>query len=399
MDHREQVWTQVLNMKPWLVEIRRDFHRHPELGMEEFRTRDKIVEYLEDIGIPYQKGVANTGVVGLIQGGRPTGLTVALRADMDALPIKEENDVPYKSTVAGKMHACGHDAHTTILLGAAKYLYERRDQLPGNVKLLFQPAEETVGGAKPMIAEGVLEDPPVCAAFGLHMAPELPTGQVGVKYGQMNASSDTISLTVKGRKAHGAYPHDGTDAIIIAAHVITALQTIVSRHVDPRQSAVISIGTIQGGTQGNVIADEVHMVGTVRAFDPGVRERILRRIETVLAHTTRSFGGDYTFELGDDGYIALINDNAMVDVVKQSGETLLGKENVKEIPLPSMGVEDFSYFAAAVPSAFFRLGCRNEAKGIIHGAHTSRFDIDEDSLPIGVAMQVHNVMSVLTHES
>lgn len=394
MSNLDEWWERAMRLKPWLVDVRRDFHRHPELGMEEFRTREQIERYLEEMGIPYETGIANTGVVGLIQGGRE-GKTVALRADMDALPITEQNDVPYKSTVPGKMHACGHDAHMAILLGAAKLLNETKMQLTGNVKLLFQPAEETVGGAKPMIEAGVLEDPSVDAIFGLHIAPEIPVGEIGVRYGQMNASSDTIHITVKGHHAHGAYPHTGTDAVVISAHVITALQSIVSRNVDPRQSAVISIGVIQGGTQSNIIAAEVNMTGTVRTFDPAVRELVLKRIEEVLAHTTRSMGGDYVFERGNDGYIALMNDDAMVDIVKKSGEKLLGEDHVHHISLPSMGVEDFSFFAEAVPAAFYRLGCRNEAKGIVHGVHTSRFDIDEDCLPLGAALQVQNVLHFL----
>lgn len=397
MRERAAVQTSAADLKPWLVEVRRDFHRHPELGLAETRTRGKIAHYLEEMGIPYETGIAETGVVGYIQGGKK-GKTVALRADMDALPIEEENAVAYKSLYPGKMHACGHDAHMAVLLGAAKLLNERKADLPGCVKLIFQPAEETVGGAKRMIAEGVLEKPRVDGMFGLHVAPEMPVGDIGVKDGQMNASSDTIRITVHGQQAHGAYPHKGQDAIVIAAQVITALQTIVSRNVDPREAAVISIGTIEGGTQGNIIAGEVRMTGTVRTFDAGVRDTVLKRVEDVLAHTTYSMGGDYTFTLGDDGYIALVNDDAMVDIVRKSGEQLLGAEHVQEITMPSMGVEDFSYFADSVPAAFYRLGCRNEAKGIVHGAHTGRFDIDEDCLPLGAALQVQNVLHFLAQE-
>lgn len=392
MIEQEVIRKEAQSIKPWLVEVRRDFHRHPEFGMEEFRTQGKIIEYLTDMGIPCEK-VANTGVVGLIRGAK-AGKTVALRADMDALPIDEQNDVDYKSTIPGKMHACGHDAHMTVLLGAAKLLQDQKDHLSGNVKLLFQPAEETVGGAEPMIKEGVLEKPKVDAAFGLHMATNIQVGKIGIRYNQMNASSDAIKLTVKGNKGHAAYPHNGTDAIVMAAHVITAIQSIVSRNVDPRKSAVISLGTINGGTQANVIAEEVEMVGTVRTFDPDVRQHVLKRIEEVLSYTTKSLGGDYEFET-ESGYISLINHNDMVDIVKENGERLLGKDHVEQMALPNMGVEDFSYFAAAVPSAFFQLGCGNEEKGIIHGGHTSRFDIDEDSLPIGVALQVQNVLSFL----
>lgn len=394
MANKNELRERAIQLKSWLVDVRRDFHRHPELGMEEFRTREQIERYLDKMGIPYETGIANTGVVGLIKGGKK-GKTVALRADMDALPITEQNDVPYKSTVPGKMHACGHDAHMAILLGAAKLLNEKKMELTGNVKLLFQPAEETVGGAKPMIEVGVLEDPSVDAIFGLHVAPEIPVGEIGLRYGQMNASSDTIHITVKGHHAHGAYPHTGTDAIVIAGHVITAMQSIVSRNIDPRQSAVISIGVIQGGTQSNIVAAEVEMTGTVRTFDPAVREYVLQRIEDVLMHTTRSMGGDYAFERGDDGYIALINDDNMVDIVKKSGKKWLGEDKVHHIPFPSLGVEDFSFFAEAVPAAFYRLGCRNEAKGIVYGAHTGRFDIDEDCLPLGTALQVQNVLHFL----
>lgn len=392
MIDRDMLRQKAEQLKPWLVDVRRDFHKYPELGMEEFRTQEKIIEYLTDMGIPCEK-VAKTGVVGLIKGANE-GKTVALRADMDALPIQEQNDVEYKSTIPGKMHACGHDAHMTVLLGAAKLLQSYKDQFNGNVKLLFQPAEETVGGAEPMIKEGVLENPKVDAAFGLHMSTDVQVGKIAIRYNQMNASSDDIRLVIKGHKGHAAYPHSGKDAIVIAAHVITALQTIVSRNVDARESAVISIGTINGGTQANVIADRVEMHGTVRTFDPEIREYVLKRIEEVIAYTTKSLGGDYEFET-ERGYISLINDDDMVDIVKASGEKLLGEHNVEVMNKPNMGVEDFSYFAAEVPAAFFQLGSGNKEKGIVHGGHTSQFDIDEDSLPIGVALQVHNALTFL----
>lgn len=391
---KERIWKECMDMKPYLVETRRDIHKHPEFGMEEFRTKGKIEEQLDEMGIAYESGIAHTGVVGIIKGDNE-GKTVALRADMDALPIQEVNDVPYKSTIDGKMHACGHDAHTTILLGAARMLQKYKQHLHGTVKLFFQPAEETVGGAKPMIAEGVMENPKVDAVFGLHVAPEIPVGQIGVKYGQMNACSDTIIMTIKGENGHGAYPHEGHDAVVMSAQVISALQTIVSRNVDPRESAVITIGQIEGGTQKNIIAKEVKMVGTLRTFDDDVRDVVLKRMEEVLNYTTKAMGGSYAFELGTDGYVALINSDSIVDTVKQTGRTILGEDNIVNIPSPSMGVEDFSYFAKAAPSAFFRLGCRNEAKGIVHGAHTGQFDIDEDCLPIGTAMQVGNVLNYL----
>lgn len=380
-------------IKDWLVEIRRDFHRHPEFGMEEFRTMDKIVGYLEEMEIEYTSGVANTGVVGIIRGAT-SGKTIALRGDMDALPIQDEKDVSYRSTIAGKMHACGHDAHMTILLGAARILNQMKSQLKGNVKLLFQPAEETVGGAKPMIQEGVMENPKVDAVFGLHVSSEIPVGEIGIKYGQMNASSDTIKIILHGKSSHGAYPHAGVDAIVLAGQVITALQSIVSRNIDPRNSAVVTLGTIQGGTQGNIIADRVELVGTVRTLDPSTREEVINRIENIVVQVAAGLGGQGQL-IREEGYAALINDHDIVDIVKESGEELLGKENVISIEEPSLGVEDFAYFAQEVPGAFYRLGCRNEEKGIIHDAHYCLFDIDEDCLAIGAAMQANNVLAII----
>ncbi|MFD1926766.1 M20 family metallopeptidase [Sporosarcina siberiensis] len=396
MYSKDELLTKAADIKPWLVEIRRDLHSHPELGLEEYRTRDKIIEYLTEMGIPFEQDIAHTAVVGFIEGGIK-GKTVALRADIDALPITEMNQVEYKSQNIGKMHACGHDAHTTVLLGAAKLLNDNKKNLKGNVKLFFQPAEETVGGAKPMIEAGVMENPKVDAVFGLHIAPDIPVGEIGVKYDQMNAASNSLAITIKGDSAHGAYPHNGTDAIVIASQVVTALQTIVSRNVDPTQSAVITIGVIQGGTAANIIADTVTMTGTVRTLDPEVRSYVLKRIEEVIAHTTQALGGSFTLEI-EDGYNALINDNAMVDLVKQTGFDLLGEDKVHQLTLPSLGVEDFAFFAEAAPSAFYRLGCRNEARGIVHGLHTNQFDIDEDCLPLGAAIQALTVYNYLNEE-
>lgn len=382
------------DMKDWLVDVRRDLHQHPELSTKEFRTHDKIIEHLTELGIEYEANVADTGVVGIIHGTKE-GKTVALRGDIDALPITEKNDVPYTSKNEGVMHACGHDAHTTIVLGAAKYLQEHRDQFAGTVKLFFQPAEETIGGAKRMIEAGVMENPKVDAVFGLHVDTFIPTGQIGVRYGQMNASTDTVTLTIKGTNAHGAYPQNGVDSIVVASHVVQALQTIVSRNVDPRDSAVVTLGVIEGGTQSNIIAKEVKITGTVRTLSNETRELVLKRIEDILAHTTKTFGADYTFELDPYGYIALANTDEIVDIVKDSAANVLGKENVFEVEQASLGGEDFSFFAEAAPSAFFRLGARNEEKGIIHGGHTENFNIDEDCLSVGVAMQIQNVLSFL----
>ncbi|WNC16149.1 M20 family metallopeptidase [Brevibacillus brevis] len=388
----EQIQQRAQEMLPWLTSVRRDFHQYPELGMEEFRTQEKIIGYLEEIGIPFYKA-AGTGVVGLIQGGLP-GAAVALRGDMDALPIDEVNDTAYRSKIGGKMHACGHDAHMTCLLGAARILSEHKELLPGTVKLFFQPAEETVGGALPMIREGVLENPRVEACFGLHVSPELPVGKIAVKYGQMNASSDDLHITVRGENGHGAYPHKGRDAIVIAAHVITALQTIVSRNVDPREAAVITLGVISGGTAGNILAREVKLTGTIRTLDKLVRASVKQRVREVAELTAKSLGGEATVEL-EEGYTSLINNKAMVDLVKRCGETMLGAEQVRVNDFPMMGVEDFAFFAEHVPSAFYHLGVRNEAAGCTYPVHHPLFDLDESSLAVGAAMQAFNAWTFL----
>lgn len=385
------ILNEAMEIKEWLVDIRRDFHRNPELGLEEIRTRDKIMEYLDSLGIEYEK-IANTGVLGTIR-GKKEGKTVALRADMDALPIQDAKDVDYCSTVPGKMHACGHDGHMTVLLGAARLLKEKEDELSGNVKLFFQPAEETVGGAKPMIEEGAMENPKVDGVFGLHVAPELNVGEIGIKYGKMNASSDTIKIIIKGSSSHGAYPHLGIDAIMISGAVISSLQSIVSRNIDPLNSAVITLGTIKGGSQGNIIADKVELVGTLRTLDPETRENTKEKIEKIVSKTAEAMDGAGEV-IWEEGYSALINNNDMVDIVKLGSENILGVENVHILDKPSLGVEDFSYFAEAAPGAFFRLGCKTKDTPMKE-AHHELFDIDEECLPIGVALQVNNALSFL----
>ncbi|AOY78217.1 peptidase M20 [Clostridium formicaceticum] len=380
-------------LKSWLIKIRRDFHENPELSTVEFRTHKKIVKYLKEMGIDTMTGVANTAIVGII-GGKVSGKTVALRADMDALPIEDKKEIAYKSKMLGKMHACGHDAHMSILLGAAKILKEMEEEITGTVKLFFQPAEETVGGAKPMIEAGVMENPKVSAIFGLHVTPEIQVGQIGVRYGQMNASSDTIKITIYGASTHGAYPHEGIDAIAIAGQVITALQTIVSRNIDPRDSAVVTIGKIQGGTQGNIVANKVEMLGTVRTLNPKTRDKVIDKIAKIVEQVSGGMGAKGEL-IREEGYVALINDDNAVKIVEKNGKELLGEENVKIIKSPSLGVEDFAYFLEKSPGAFYRLGCGNKKRGIVHPGHSNLFDIDENCLPIGVALQVKNVLTIL----
>lgn len=396
MEIKSMIFQEAKALKDWLVKVRRDFHQNPELGMEEFRTQKKILSYLNEMGIEAITGIANTAVVGIIRGKAP-GKTVALRADMDALPMKDLKDVSYKSMIDGKMHACGHDAHMTILLGAAKLLKTMESEIHGTIKLFFQPAEETLGGAKPMIEAGVMENPKVDAVFALHVTSELATGKIAIKYGQMNASSDTIIINIHGESTHGAYPHGGIDAIAVSAQVVTALQTIISRNIDPRDAAVVTIGEIQGGTKGNIIANKVKMVGTVRALDSDVRTKVINRLTDIVEHVAEGLGAKGEI-IRQEGYTALINHDPIVDIVVENGRNILGEKNVIMIQSPSLGVEDFAYFLEKAPGAFYRLGCRNEERNIIHHGHSNLFDVDEDCLPIGVAMQVVNALTVLRVE-
>jgi len=377
----------------WLVAVRRDFHKYPELGLEEFITQDKIKNYLSEIGIESLSFIAKTGVVGLIH-GKKEGKTIGLRADIDALPIEDKKNVEFKSTVKGKMHACGHDVHMTILIGAAKILKSMEKELNGNVKLLFQPAEETVGGAKPMIEEGVLENPKVDVVLGLHVSSEIDIGGIGVKYGQMYAASDTIKIKILGKSAHGARPFLGVDAIAIAGQVITSIQNVVSRNIDPRSSAVVTLGVIKGGEQGNIIANKVEITGTVRTMNKETRESVLIKIKDIVEGIPRAMGGVGEL-IREEGYAPLINNKEVVKIVEENGKKLLGEDKVKIIELPSYGVEDFAYFIENTPGAFFHLGVRNEEKGIVHDVHNDLFDVDERCLYIGVAMQVLNVLSIL----
>jgi amidohydrolase len=378
---------------PWMSEIRRDFHRHPELGLEEHRTATRLQTLLDELGIEHRDGLGGTGVLGLLP-GNSDGPVVALRADMDALPLQDAKDVPYKSQIPGKMHACGHDVHMAIQLGAARLLLGMPSPLPGTVKLIFQPAEETVGGAKLLIEEGVLENPTVDAVFGLHVDGAHDVGSFGLHYGQRNASSDNVDIIIHGRAGHGAYPAGGVDAIVVAAQVITALQTIVSRNVDARDSAVVSFGRIQGGSQGNILADRVGLVGTVRCLDPAIREVVVERVRETAEGVAAAMGGRAEVEI-EPSYDPLINDDAMVDVVRENARSLVGEENVFIFPKPNMGVEDFAYYLSHVPGAFFALGVRNEAVGIVETVHQVGFDVDETCMVYGAAVQVLNALSVL----
>ena len=378
-----------------LVQIRRDFHMHPELSQNELGTQRKIREYLNKWGIENYTCV-ETGVVGIIR-GKNKGKTVGIRGDIDALPIHEENDVPYRSLTPGVMHACGHDAHAAIVLGTAKIIKEladSEDSINGNVKIFFQPAEETIGGAERMIREGCIEEQKVDYVLGLHVQPYLNAGKVELKYGKLNASTDSISIRLKGKAAHGAYPDNGIDSIVMAGSVITALQSIVSRNTSPLDSVVISLGKISGGIKDNIIADEVIITGTLRTLDDKTRKYTKERISSIVDNVAAAFGGEglTTFH---EGYQALINDDEIVDVIRESAEKLFGKENVQFKEFPSLGAEDFSYFLDIAKGAFFHLGCGNSLRGITYPLHTEHFDIDEECLKVGVRLQVENILFLL----
>jgi len=372
-------------MKDWLVEIRRTIHMHPELGFEEVETSRLVAGWLEKFGIEVRRGVAKTGVIGLLQGKEP-GKTVAIRADMDALPMDEAGSVPYASRIKGKMHACGHDAHVAILLGVAKFFSSNRELVKGNIKWIFQPAEEGGGGGRVMTEEGVLENPTVDAIFGAHVFPLLPVGKVGVYEREGLAATDRFIVKIIGKGGHGAFPHLCKDPILAAGHLITQIHSIVSRNINPIDSAVITIGKISGGTASNIIPDEVELIGTVRSLTPQVQEELKNRIEIVARGVAQSFGMDYRYDF-EYGYPMLINDPEMSKLVARACAKGIGQENVVWVK-PAMGGEDFSYYLQKVPGAFFRLGNRNEAKGTIHPYHSNLFDVDEDILPLGVEMFV-----------
>jgi amidohydrolase len=383
---------EIAQMKDWLVEIRRTIHMHPELAFEEIETSKLASEWLERFGLEVTKGMAKTGVVGVLKGKGP-GKTVAIRADMDALPMDEVNPVPYASKIKGKMHACGHDAHVTILLGVAKYFSSIKDQVKGNIKWIFQPAEEGGGGGRVMVEEGVLEKPKVDAIFGAHVFPMLPMGKVGIYEREGLASADRFTIKIIGKGGHAATPHLTKDPILAAGHLIPQIHAIVSRNINPLDSGVITIGKIQGGTAFNIIPDEVELLGTVRSLNTLVREELKSRIEKAVQGVVHSFDMDYRFDF-EYGYPVLINDPEMSRLVALACSKGIGEGNV-EIQKPSMGAEDFAYYLDKVPGSYFRLGIRNEKKGIVHPYHSSLFDIDEEVLPFGVEMFVRIVNQYL----
>jgi amidohydrolase len=366
--------------EPRLIEFRRDLHMHPELSLKEYRTTKRIREALTEAGIEILELGTETGVVGLIRGAGK-GPTVALRGDIDALPIQEENDVPYKSTIDGVMHACGHDVHTTSLLGAGLILNELKDSLQGNVKLIFQPAEEVNEGARLMIAAGVMENPKVDAVFGLHTSPDFPAGQVAVKSGGLMAAVDTIRMEVRGVGGHGAIPDSTVDPVVAACAMVSSLQSIVSRNINPLDSVVVSIGTINAGIANNVIPEVVKLTGTARSFEPAIREKLPDIVKRVLDHSVQAYGATASLE-----YIyhlpAVYNDESLFSLATEVVNTVCGEGNAMD-PVPTMGGEDFALYMEKAPGFFYWLGTGNKEKGFVHKWHNPRYDTDERSLPVG----------------
>ena len=367
---------------PELIAIRRHLHSHPELSMQEEATSAFIQLKLSEYGIPFTAGIAVHGIVGLIEGRNPASKTIALRADMDALPITELNKVDYCSQNQGVMHACGHDVHMTSLLGAARILNEIKDHFEGTIKLVFQPSEERFpGGASMMIKEGILENPAPEKMFGQHVFPSLEAGKVGFKPGKYMASTDEVYLTVKGKAGHGATPELNVDPVLIAAHILVALQQIVSRNAPPQLPAVLSFGRFIAEGQTNIIPNEVKLDGTLRTFDENWRAEAHRKITLMATSIAQGMGGDCEVFI-DKGYPFLVNDDEVTAQARQFAVEYLGEENVVDLDM-RMTAEDFAYFSQRVPSCFYRLGIRNESRGIVHNLHTPLFDVDETSLEVG----------------
>ena len=377
-----------------MIAIRRELHQHPELGTQELETQKRISALLDKWGIEH-KPCADTGIVGIIRGGKP-GNVVGIRADIDALPLQEDRSRSYCSLNAGVMHACGHDVHTTILLGVARMCKELGQELPGTVKLFFQPAEETVGGGDRMVREGCCKDPDVDYTIGLHVQPYMDVGTVEMRYGQLNASCDTVTIKVKGKAGHGAYPERGGDAIVAAAGIVSGLQTFVSRNISPLNNAVLTIGTINGGTKSNIVADEVRMTGTLRTLAPETRIFAKERITALAQCIAQGYGCTAEVDV-EWGYACLINTDEVVDVMKARAEELLGKEHVLMKQFPSLGGEDYSYFidGSKKGGAFYHLGCGNSKQGVTAALHNQQFDVDERCIPLGIRLQMAFVLDLL----
>jgi amidohydrolase len=370
-------------LKDQLIEWRRDFHRHPELGFQEVRTSGIVAKHLSDLGMEVQTGIGKTGVIGILDGAKP-GPIVLLRFDMDALPIQEENRTDYVSQNPGVMHACGHDAHTSIGMGIAQMMSKHRSEIAGTIKFVFQPAEEGEGGALAMIKDGALERPKPEVAMGLHVWNSARTGLALVGSGPVMAAADIFTIKVQGKGGHAAQPHLCVDAVLIASQIVNALQTVVARNVYPRQTAVVTVGTIHAGTAFNITADTAEMTGTIRTFDLATHELIVKRVKEIVEQTAKALGGSASIEIKMISPTT-VNDDRVASLVRATAIDVLGADNVTADQF-TMGAEDMSEFLSRVPGCFFFIGSANEQKGFSAPHHNPKFDIDEDVLPMGAAV-------------
>lgn len=388
---KEKLFKDLENNYEEMVRVRRELHMNPELSFEETETAAYIAAYQKEIGLDVRTGVGGHGVVATLKGGKP-GKTVAIRADFDALPIFQENDVPYKSKNDGVMHACGHDAHTSIALGMAKVLYPYKDDIKGNIVFVHQHAEEEdPGGAKPMVADGALDG--VDAIFATHMENYIPVGSIWHNDAYVLASSDDFTIEIKGVGGHAAFPQDTTDVVTIGSQLVSNLQQIVSRQTDPLKSAVITIGSFQAGEKSNVISGSAVLEGTVRTFDQELRQNISESIQTMTKHTTKAFGADYEIDYVF-GYPATKNNKDINQIMVNAAKDVIPEENIMEME-PNMGAEDFSYFANEIPATYFFTGSANEEKGLVYPYHHPKFDIDEKALLNGSKVLLASALDYL----
>jgi amidohydrolase len=390
LDHVREA---IRNLQPDLVHWRRQLHRHPELSFREFMTADFVAAQLTAWGIEHHTQIAKTGIVATIAGNSP-GKVMAVRADMDALPITEENDVDYRSCHEGVMHACGHDGHTAIALGLAYYLSCHRDSFAGTVKIIFQPAEEGPGGAKPMIEAGVLKNPDVDAMIGLHLWNNLPVGTVGVKSGPLMAAVENFQCTIQGQGGHGAIPQQTVDAIVVGAQVVTNLQSIVARNIDPLDAAVLTVGTFDAGDRNNVIADTAKLSGTVRYFNPALKLKMQPRVEAIIKNICTAYGATYNLDY-ESLYPPVINDEAIAALVKSCAEEVIDAPLGITPDCQSMASEDMSFFLNEVPGCYFFLGSANPERGLAYPHHHPRFNFDESVLQIGLEIFVRCIEKFL----
>jgi hypothetical protein len=394
----EKIKALAAKLHPEVVGFRRHLHAHPELSFKEYETQKFVEARLNALGVTKHSRLADTGVVALIEGKNPGKRTIALRADMDALPIQETNNVPYKSTIDGVMHACGHDVHTSSLLGAAAILNGLRDEFEGTVKLIFQPGEEKLpGGASLMIKEGVLQNPSPDSVLGQHVMPQLPAGKIGFRRGLYMASTDELYVTVKGKGGHGAMPHLCIDPVAITAQLLVTLQQVVSRYAKPSIPSVLSIGKVIANGATNVIPDEVYLEGTFRTLNEEWRAEAHERMKKIANELVESMGGKCDFEIRK-GYPFLVNDEQLTDRTRDWAEAYVGKENVEDLEI-WMAAEDFAFYSQQAPACFYRLGVRNEAKGIVSSVHTSKFDIDESALETGMGLMAWLAINELQNNS